>query len=179
VDYYMRLPTFEALARLAWLNTDSAVNQVSPPATTWRRRPEPWERWICYAFRQLHRVGRLSTTVLNLLSGARKLLWFDGDAFAASVAAIDFAKLATGDDQERRSQPFIPTKFQQCLLKELEGKALRGSELERKLRCDRKRLYRDGIDPLREEGRVANHRRVGYYRPDHPPAQFAETLSRH
>jgi hypothetical protein len=88
VDYEKQLSAFEGLARLAWLSLEEG-NPASRPTAEWGRRPRPHERWICFVFQTLHRAKRLSATSLKLASGTGKLLWFDGDAFAASVAAID------------------------------------------------------------------------------------------
>jgi hypothetical protein len=79
-----------------------------------------------------------------------------------------------------QDEPFILTAFQERLLNTLEGKAMTADNLESALKVDRKQLYRDGINPLRKHGLVDNNRRVGgYYRPNAPPAKYAEKLSRH
>jgi hypothetical protein len=66
--------------------------------------------------------------------------------------------------------PFSPTGFQERLLRALSGKALTADLLEKALLVDRKQLYRDGIKPLRDAGRIKNNRRLGgYYDPTAPP----------
>lgn len=68
---------------------------------------------------------------------------------------------------------FVPTAFQEAILTALEGRALRTDALGHEVR-DRSRLFRHpgGLKELREQGLVAHHPRLGYYRPDAPPEQF-------
>jgi hypothetical protein len=69
---------------------------------------------------------------------------------------------------------FDPTPFQKRILDLLNGCALKASRLQRRLRIDRKALYRRGLNPLMAAGRVQNDRRIGgYYRPDAPPPDAA------
>lgn len=83
----------------------------------------------------------------------------------------DMAKLL-----ERRlpSAPpkFIPTPFQSDILAALDGRGLRTDALCHLVAGGSKsNLYRDpgGLPELIEHGLVANHPRVGYYRPDAKP----------
>jgi hypothetical protein len=71
--------------------------------------------------------------------------------------------------------PFVPTPFQSDILAALEGKALRTDALANKV-GDRSRLYRrpGGIHELRDNGLVAHHPRLGYFRPDCPPAELSQ-----
>ncbi len=68
---------------------------------------------------------------------------------------------------------FIPTEFQQELLRALKGKALRTDALAAKLDCPSSRLFKHpgGLPELQEHGLVAHNKRLGYYRPDAPPAE--------
>lgn len=70
-------------------------------------------------------------------------------------------------------QPFVPTPFQQDILDALEGKALRTDALAAKV-GDRSRLFRHpgGLKELQEQGLVAHHKRLGFYRPDAPPEEL-------
>jgi hypothetical protein len=69
--------------------------------------------------------------------------------------------------------PFHPTAFQQAILRALEGKALRKQALGAAV-GDVGRLYRPhGLPELRERGLVVHSDRVGFYRPDSPPAGLA------
>jgi hypothetical protein len=86
--------------------------------------------------------------------------------------------MPTGTEAMGRSAAFIPTQFQERLLRTLTLKALTADLLQTRLRADRKQLYRDGLRPLMASGLVKNNRRVGgYYRPDSPPPGFAEKLN--
>jgi hypothetical protein len=71
--------------------------------------------------------------------------------------------------------PFVPSWFQRRVLDALNGKVMTADKLQSHLHCDRRNLYRDGLDPLKKAGLLLNDRRVGgYYRPDTPPQEFAE-----
>lgn len=70
---------------------------------------------------------------------------------------------------------FIPNAFQRAILKALKRCALHTDALAAKLGGDRRRIFRKpgGIAELKEHGLVANHPRLGYYRPDYPPEELA------
>jgi hypothetical protein len=72
--------------------------------------------------------------------------------------------------------PFVPTAFQLRILEGLKHKIRTATQLQRELGCDRKRLYRSGLNELMKQGKVANKRgpNGGYYRPDALPAKYAE-----
>ncbi|WP_145238582.1 helix-turn-helix domain-containing protein [Urbifossiella limnaea] len=68
------------------------------------------------------------------------------------------------------STPQALTEKQREILRALDAKALTLDELATRLDCDKSRLHRDHLTPLKKLGRVANDRKVGgYYRPDAPP----------
>lgn len=71
----------------------------------------------------------------------------------------------TADDTQ--ADRFIPTAFQRAILDALDGRALRTDALGAVV-GDRGRLFRKpgGIQELVAQGLVANHKRLGYYRPD-------------
>jgi hypothetical protein len=71
---------------------------------------------------------------------------------------------------------FVPTAFQLRILQALERKNLTADELEGKVDSDRKRLFRDGLNPLKKAGKIANRRSIGYFRPDSPPPLLAAFL---
>jgi hypothetical protein len=71
---------------------------------------------------------------------------------------------------------FIPTALQERILAALEGKALTLDALAEKLDADRSNLHRRALKELMRCGLVGNHLRVGYYRPDAPPAKYADQL---
>lgn len=75
------------------------------------------------------------------------------------------------------SEPFIPNPFQIGILRALDGKALRTDPLADEV-GDRRKLFRDpgGLKELQRHRKVSHHSRVGYYRPDCPPPEFAEQL---
>lgn len=72
---------------------------------------------------------------------------------------------------------FVPTAFQQDILKALDGKALRTDALAAKV-GDRRRLFKDpgGLPELQEHGLVSHNRRVGYYRPDSLPPELTQAV---
>lgn len=74
---------------------------------------------------------------------------------------------------EEPEEPFVLTPFQTAILKALEGKALRTDPLANKVN-DRRRLFihPGGLKELQEQGLVAHHKRLGFYRPDAPPPQL-------
>jgi hypothetical protein len=77
------------------------------------------------------------------------------------------------------SEPYVPTAFQDRILKLLTGKAMKLDRLQQALVTDRKRLFYDGLKPLMDNGLVRNNRRAGgYYRPDAPPPKFAVLLGK-
>jgi hypothetical protein len=62
------------------------------------------------------------------------------------------------------------TKFQERLLLAVREKPLTANNLEKRLKVDRKRMYKDGINPLKALDRLANSRSLGgYYDTLHPP----------
>jgi hypothetical protein len=65
---------------------------------------------------------------------------------------------------------FLPTPFQKGILQALQGQALRTDALGRKV-GNRRKLFTHpgGLRELQEQGLVAHHKRLGYYRPDAPP----------
>lgn len=70
-------------------------------------------------------------------------------------------------------EQFVPNNFQLGILKALNGRALKKTQLADEL-CggEGTRLYRQGgIKQLMEHKLVANKARLGYYRPDAPPVQ--------
>lgn len=90
---------------------------------------------------------------------------------------------AANDDPARsssaRKAPFIPSAFQDRILRLLSGKAMTADLLQSKLSTDRKTLYKRGINELMTHGLIANNRRVGgYYRPNSPPSKYAEFLGK-
>jgi len=86
--------------------------------------------------------------------------------FASALAAAEEA------------EPFVPTAYQEAILDALEGKALRTDALAAKV-GDRSRLFRNpgGLKELQEQGLVSHHSRRGYFRPDAPPEELAESES--
>lgn len=71
--------------------------------------------------------------------------------------------------------PFVPTPFQAGILEALDGVAMRTDALAAKI-GDRRRLFRHpgGLKELQENGLVDKHDRLGYYRPDAPPAELED-----
>jgi hypothetical protein len=74
--------------------------------------------------------------------------------------------------------PFVPLPFQRRILNELKYKSLTADRLQEHLACDRKSLYVRGLRELTRHGLVVPSRRIGYYRPDFPPPEFAEFLGK-
>lgn len=67
---------------------------------------------------------------------------------------------------------FIPNAFQKGILDALANKAMRTDALANKV-GSRSRLFdEDGLPELVDEGLVCHHKRIGYYRPDAPPAEM-------
>jgi hypothetical protein len=68
-----------------------------------------------------------------------------------------------------------PTEFQSRLLEALEFRALHTDDLAQALGIDRRNVFRKprGIGELREQGLVALHPRLGYFRPDAPPKELS------
>jgi hypothetical protein len=83
---------------------------------------------------------------------------------------------AVPDAPSPRPVRFVPTGFQDDILAILVGKALRTDALVAILGCERSQFFRrpGGIQELRENGLVDNHERLGYYRPDAPPAVLSD-----
>lgn len=65
---------------------------------------------------------------------------------------------------------FVPSQFQTRVLEALNHRARTATQLEHDLNVDRRRLFRDGLNPLTEHGLVDNKRGYGYFRPDAPPS---------
>jgi hypothetical protein len=62
------------------------------------------------------------------------------------------------------------TVLEERVLREVRRRALTADSLQRRLRVDRKRLFKDGIHPLNGKGLLINDRkRGGYFDPTHPP----------
>ncbi len=104
----------------------------------------------------------------------------------SSLGSMDSSATSSSSDSQRAktnpapssTKPFIPTQFQERILRVLDAKALTARGLAAALRCDMKQLYRSGLNELKREGKVLNNRRVGgYYRPDAPPERYAQLLS--
>jgi hypothetical protein len=70
---------------------------------------------------------------------------------------------------------FVPTPFQKGILQALTGQALRTDDLAHKV-GNRRKLFTHpgGLRELQEHGLVAHHKRLGYFRPDAPPAALRE-----
>ncbi len=67
-------------------------------------------------------------------------------------------------------EQLVLTSFQKSILEALNGQGLTKPKLADKLKCEERRLYKNGgIKDLMAAGLVANKRGVGYYRPDAPP----------
>jgi hypothetical protein len=93
------------------------------------------------------------------------------------LPALESVRRQPADDDTHipLDQPrFIPNAFQKAILAALDGKALRTDALGDAVN-DRRRLFRDpgGLEELERNGRVAHHKRCGFYRPDSPPADLA------
>lgn len=71
---------------------------------------------------------------------------------------------------------FIPTDLQRAILAALDGHAFRTDALARAVDCNRRTLFKDpgALPELVEAGKVANHKRCGYYRTDKPPADLGD-----
>ena len=79
----------------------------------------------------------------------------------------------------REPNPFIPTPFQERVLKALDKKMRTASQLQADLGgIHRQDLYDRGITPLMKAGRILNLKRPGggYFRKDAPPPKIAEFL---
>jgi hypothetical protein len=77
-------------------------------------------------------------------------------------------------------EPFVPTHVQKAILQVTDGCALRQSELEEVTGYDRAQLHREsGLKELMKLGKIKWHRRLGYYRPDRPPAEAKQWLGCH
>jgi hypothetical protein len=70
------------------------------------------------------------------------------------------------------AQQFVPNDFQRAILAALDGRALKKQPLANEVcKGEGTLLYRkDGLQELREAGLVAHKNRLGFYRPDRPPA---------
>lgn len=75
-----------------------------------------------------------------------------------------------GPEPPVEPEPFVPNEFQRQILEALDGKALRTDALAGAV-GNRRRLFKHpgGVSELIEEGLLANHPRLGYYRTDNPP----------
>jgi hypothetical protein len=118
---------------------------------------------------QVEALGRALAEAFGPLVG----LWAVGEAVTVCVEARGVRAritVATACAREAESSPFVPTAFQQDILDALEGKALRTDALAARV-GDRSRLFRHpgGLKELQEQGRVAHHKRLGYYSVESPP----------
>lgn len=87
----------------------------------------------------------------------------------------DFASLmeeVVGDLAGPQDPVFVPNAFQKAILKALDHQALRTSSLGQRVGDERRLFRKNGLTELIEEGMVAHHKRIGYYRPDSPPQGF-------
>jgi hypothetical protein len=74
---------------------------------------------------------------------------------------------------------FVPSAYQRRILKLLEGRALTADKLEAQLTTNRADLFNRGLNELKAHGLIENSRRIGgYFRPDFPPAEFAQFFER-
>lgn len=65
---------------------------------------------------------------------------------------------------------FVPTPLQEQILMALDGAAMRGEAIAEALDVSKRAIYKKGgINELVDQGLIANHPRLGYYRPDAPP----------
>ncbi len=75
--------------------------------------------------------------------------------------------------QAGRANSFSPNETQNAILDARAGKARRTDALAHACDIDRRTLFKvGGIKELQAAGWVAWHRRVGYFRPDYPPADI-------
>jgi hypothetical protein len=96
---------------------------------------------------------------------------FDGGGTGADAELTE-----AGDSPVGLAAAFVPNALQCDVLTALDGKALRTDALVVRIGCERSQLFKKpgGIQELREQGLVDNHPRVGYFRPDAPPAELVE-----
>jgi hypothetical protein len=100
------------------------------------------------------------------------------DPEVRKAATADPLSLSDAGLGSNPAKPFIPTAFQERLLKLLKYNSLTADKLEGKLCIDRKNLYKRGINPLKERGLIVPNRRFGYFRPDFPPPKIAEFIGK-
>jgi len=118
---------------------------------------------------------------LDLVSATRRLLAANQGITAANdnlaAANRELTKLVESllPPVVHRPPDFIPTDYQRDILDKLNGKALRTDALAMKV-GNRRKLFTDpgGLPELQEEGLVCHDKRLGYYRPDAPPADLED-----
>ena len=135
--------------RKLWITTLFADADV-PPRFLIRTQPYP-PHWVKF-------LGFWPIEIITLAE----------NPFAASVILVDIIREAAGRDTSK----FVPNTLQASILSVLDGRALKKQPLANEV-CggEGSRLYRkDGIKELMALGKVANKPRLGYYRPDAPPA---------
>lgn len=91
--------------------------------------------------------------------------------------ALDLIQTCLPAEKPAELPAFLPNAFQQAILAALDRVALRTDALAQKV-GSRSRLFVDpgGLPELQEEGLVAHHKRIGFYRPDSPPPGLAELM---
>ena len=96
-----------------------------------------------------------------------------------NVALVrEMARLVGGDSQSTPSASagvVVPTAVQKAILTALAGCALRTKALVKATRVEHSQMFRH-MKELKERGLVSTHAKLGFFRPDHPPAILAEKL---
>ncbi len=76
----------------------------------------------------------------------------------------------------KEEEGFVPNAVQSKILELLEGKAMKSTEIAKKIHSDTARVCRKkgGMGELQEQGLVRWSTTIGYFRPDAPPEGFTE-----
>ncbi len=158
-------------------------------ATAYGRTPECVRSWYrrghVRSYRGTTRTDRLGVRKCVLLSRteverflkAGETVASNGIPAPASHEATDTTTTAAAET------PFVPTRFQVCILEALKYKFHTADQLQAELRCDRARLFYDGkkrrgLAELSQRDYVRNLRGYGrgYYSVEFPPPEIASFL---
>lgn len=127
-----------------------------------------WERYFAQPFPGWSREALI---VVSGLAGLPLSAWNDKSSIVIYRTAIEKKKPVP-----KQTSTFVPNKFQRSILSALDGRALNKQQLADKV-CgsDGSRLYnsrtrKGDLNELLDLGLVQNKPRLGYYRPDAPPA---------
>ncbi|HCS50352.1 hypothetical protein [Rubinisphaera sp.] len=180
-DEMVFIDNFECEKSIQWLSAIGKTNEYIEDL--WGVPPMPpvdFLRWckIASLLASLHGINAFYVSRLIEFHSSVRLQPEMPDSLTESLNRADFeisrlriaVELLLEDESDQAFSHFELTPLQKSILNELDGKKLTTSKLADACHVEPRRLYKKGgLNELKNNGYVKNHRGYGYYRPDRPP----------